>query len=531
MNRGSVVRGLAIALALAALAGAPVPARAQFLAPALDRAGFDSRLRQPSLRLAMLGGLSLVVDDENNRLNLWDFGGSGTGLLADRDSTSVDAFADTERRKDSRTIAGVKHEILNAHDLGVGGQAVWRVPGRFAFGLDTGYLTFRGARPVQNAVFEDQGIRVPIAIPSYNGVGLQGRLAWTAHLILGREVLNTRLREVTRKNGATELSKQGETVDYPRAFDITDAKGKVSGYGLGLGWNKARWGSIALQHDWTTVRVDGSNNNARRVYETSEPRKTKEISAVAILTPTPWIRVGILLGRERFHAVEQYRFSLSGGSTGTPLVDRGDRQSRDFKQEYLRARTSIEPERVKGLTLAGDLNVRHDDEGVNPSTGPDNFNDFIATVLVGDTLSLPQALVPGRQELRHWDAGGGGAYRFTEKALGGAEFHRYVNAYDGDLVHARQRITELRAGIEYTLNPTWQARLGGFHRKDDPDVFTSNNEAVLNAVTAGAGYAPPDSRYALDGGLEIARRKTDFPDPSQESGTLLRVMLYSRWRF
>ena len=57
MNRGKWARGfvaLATVVAWLVVAG---PAAAQFLAPALDRPGFDRRLTQPSLRLSMLGGV------------------------------------------------------------------------------------------------------------------------------------------------------------------------------------------------------------------------------------------------------------------------------------------------------------------------------------------------------------------------------------------------------------------------------------------------------------------------------------------
>src|SRR5882672_7059854 len=84
MNRGMVARGCAVALAMAGVLLVARTAGAQYLAPALDRPGFDRRPTQPSLRLLTLGGLSLAIPDENNEINLWDFGGSTLGLFSDR---------------------------------------------------------------------------------------------------------------------------------------------------------------------------------------------------------------------------------------------------------------------------------------------------------------------------------------------------------------------------------------------------------------------------------------------------------------
>ena len=39
------------------------------------------------------------------------------------------------------------------------------------------------------------------------------------------------------------------------------------------------------------------------------------------------------------------------------------------------------------------------------------------------------------------------------------------------------------------------------------------------------------SRYTIDGGVEVGRRSSNFPDPSDENGSLFRFMLYNRWAF
>src|SRR5262249_25531613 len=75
-------------------------------APSPERPGFERKLTQPSLRLVTLGGMSLLFDDENNEINLWDFAGSSLGLIDDRDSTSLDVFLDSGKSSDQHKVNG-----------------------------------------------------------------------------------------------------------------------------------------------------------------------------------------------------------------------------------------------------------------------------------------------------------------------------------------------------------------------------------------------------------------------------------------
>jgi hypothetical protein len=279
-----------------------------------------------------------------------------------------------------------------------------------------------------------------------------------------------------------------------------------------------------------TTKVELNNNSQRRVYETEEKRPGQEWSGAVILTPMTGLRAGAVAGLRSYDSEESYRFSLSGGQGVDPLQSRGIRLTRDFEQEYLRARVSFQPDGTSRLTVGADVNVRYDREDVTAATGEGNFNDFIASEQA-DSLALPPAILDERQELRHWDAGLGLAYRFSTRVLASVEGHAFNNARDGLSVHARQKITDLRAGVEVGLDPSWTARLGAWHRSDDPDVYMASNERVRNAFTAGVGWAKPGSSYALDAGLEVARASTDFADPTEGTGSGLRFFLYNRWDF
>jgi hypothetical protein len=530
MNRAVPARALVLLLAGVAMLPAARPAHAQYLAPALDRAGFEARLRQPSLRLASMGRLYLAVDDENERLNLWDYAASSTGMLADRDSTSLDIFFETRHRDDQRTLGSTLEQADHAQLWNIGLQAIGRVPGRFAAGVDGGYLSFDSGLPAQRGVYEERTITAPVAMPTINGLVLDGRLSWAAHAVLGRESLDQRLRLMTESGGELKL-KGGDVVGYPSPFTPNEATNPVGGLGFGVAWNDPDhlW-QFAANADWIKTTVRESNSTQRRVFETEEVRPMRQLAGSLILTPLPWVTFGGQAGESWYDGEQTYRFSISGGSGGIPTIGRGDRLAHSFRQDFARARVMVRPPAVERLTLGADFNSRYDRHRYDPATGTGDFNAFLVT-LQADTLVLPGFVLTEAQELRHWDAGLGAGYRVSPALLASAEIHRYNNAWDGLATRVRQRITDLRAGVEYELNPTWMLRLGGWHRADDRDVYTAGNERMENALTGGVGLTRAGGRNHIDLGFEYMKRQTDFPDPTAQDGSGFRLMGYSRWAF
>ncbi len=164
------------------------------------------------------------------------------------------------------------------------------------------------------------------------------------------------------------------------------------------------------------------------------------------------------------------------------------------------------------------------------ATTPGSFNEFIAS-LGGTGVNPGAPVLDELQELRHWDAGVGVGYLFTPRLRVGLEGHHANDARDGLGIHARSTTQDLRGGVEYGLSESWQARVGGWHRSLDQDVYTKNNEGVGAALTLGAGYRPVTSKYSLDGGVEFMTRSSDYPDPGDGTGTGLRFVLYNRWSF
>jgi hypothetical protein len=528
MHRGMAARSLAFALAAAATIQVAAPAHAQYNAPAIDRPGSELRNTQPSLRLATLGGMSLAIADENNEINLWDFAGSSLGLLTDRDSTSLDVFFDSRSTTDQHSVGAQDRELLRARRYNLGMQAVGRTPGKFAAGLDAGYVSLGTRFPIQDDQYLDRSATVPLAIPTLNGRFAGGNLGWGAHLTFAGEAINDDRRLETIDGNSVQLQ-NGNLVNTPTPFIPNEGKTRVGGFGIGVGFFGLKNVDVAINWDRISNRVRDANTNARRVYETEERLASSEFSFATIVHPG-WITFGGQVGTRKYDSKEEYRFSLSGGLNGPPLTSRGDRLFRDFEQRYLRARVALEPPGIRGLTVGADLNVRYDREDVAPATGRGNFNTFQQEI-ASDTLGIAPAVVDSRDELRHVNEGVGLGYRVTSRVLLGVEGHRYRSAWNGTLVSAREVITELRGGVEFAVTPAWTGRLGGYHRSDDADQLTANNETVSNALTAGVGWTRPKSRHQLDAGVEVGKRSSNYPDPTDENGSTFRLVLYNRWAF
>src|ERR1044071_8627118 len=94
-----VLAGVFVGLVLA-LATLSSPVRAQFYEDAryaLELAP-DPLARSP--RLVGMGGLSLVVDDDHNRIDLWDFAHSPTGIMDADSNSTLELRPNTSSRSD-----------------------------------------------------------------------------------------------------------------------------------------------------------------------------------------------------------------------------------------------------------------------------------------------------------------------------------------------------------------------------------------------------------------------------------------------
>src|SRR5688572_7120981 len=517
-----------IAVALAPLL-APTLARAQFLESGLDRHQFDQSLRQPSLRLVTLGRTGLVFEDENFEINQWDFGRSTVGLLGDRTGHALDLFVDNGDRIAKNTVGQLTKEVERVDGTVFGLSAVARNPDKFAFGIDAGLQNLGTGLPRELGTYQDDKVGLRDIAFTANGRMLNKTLGWGARLAFGKEEYDHRLRNQTLEDGELKLD-GGDTFEPLSIFELVEGSGQSTRYGLGLGWMTSPLGDLSINWDHSALTVRGSQNTRRRIYEVEEPRGIDIWSVVATLRPAEWVTFGGTAGFGSYDTEETYRFSLSLGQGAPPAISRGTRYTKDVEGSFLRTRIALEPEALPDLTIGGDFNVRYEKEDATVATGEGSFNDFLDFAERNGFILGPH-LENTLDELRHWDGGVGVGYQVTEDVKVGVEGHRANDAFDGTIVHSRRQVTDLRGGVEASLGTEWKGRLGGWRRELDEDVFTENNEGVATALTLGAGWQPTGAKWTLDGGVEILGRSTDYPDPSDGTGSGFRFVLYNRWAF
>ena len=533
MNRVVPVRppfaALVLLVAAASSPFAAAPARAQFLGAGLERTMVEQRLRQPALRLATLGRLSLALDDENNEINQWDFGNSTVGLLGDREGHALDLFVDDAGRSNKRTVGPLTRETERVDGSVFGLSAVARNAGTFAFGIDAGFQTLGTGIPRDPVLYSDDAVNLLDATVTAGGRVIGGKLGWGARLGFGTEKFQHRLRDAVLDGDELELG-DGDTREPISIFELTEGKGRSTRLGLGVGWLGSSRADVSLNWDYSKLHVTGDQNTRRRIYETEEKRGIDVLSLVTTLRPTSWATFGGVVGSGGYDVDETYRFSLSLGQGAPAAMSRGLRYSHHAEGEFLKARVALAPPAIEALLVGADFNVRYGKEESDAASGPGSFNDFLDFAERNGFILGPQ-LYDELDEVRHWDGGVGLGYAVSPRLRLGVEGHRGNDARDGTLVRTRRRVTDLRAGVEYDVSSEWQARLGGWRRGLDEDVYTRNNEGVAAAVTLGAGYHPTGSKWAIDAGAEILDRSTDYPDPNDGTGSGFRFVLYNRWAF
>ncbi|HZI88831.1 MAG TPA: hypothetical protein VFD83_00095, partial [Candidatus Polarisedimenticolia bacterium] len=88
----------------------PAVAQAQISEAWARASTIDVDQRSFSARMAAMGGLEAAIEDPQNRINPYGFSDNPAGLLADRDSSSIEESSRYDQFKD--TYFGTPHSVL-----------------------------------------------------------------------------------------------------------------------------------------------------------------------------------------------------------------------------------------------------------------------------------------------------------------------------------------------------------------------------------------------------------------------------------
>lgn len=513
---------IALSLAVPGSALSAAAASAQFFAPAVQALELSTAPLSRSPRLVGMGGLTLVVPDRDNALDLWDFAGIPVGAIS-HDSTST-----LDMRPGSQAASG-EHDLgggLTRQDLGAR-TMLFQVEsfhrpsdGGSTFGLVGEVDNLTSNTPFSRSTEERESVRLPYVQPILGGpvpFMLGGRLQYALHLRIAAEHLHDQYRQIISNAAGEWLDQNGTEVTPPNFFDPVDYTVKTAELGASLAYPFGRRTRFALGFAGVRNQIRGTNNGDRYSSGRDENRPFAVGQSALVGSLGSHLDYGVS-GRAWSGTSEQeWRFSTSGGAGGLPFTGRGKLLDRKEQGSTLDARARWHAGR---LELGGSLSTRASKVIVDPPAAGDltSLNYFINNVVLAqkgaDTLALPDSVV--HDDARHYAVAyaGGLSWSFG-RGIAGAEYH-----WTRDLAQAlvaglgpRYLSWDVRGGLEWRLSPVLRGRLGYRRERVDLDTYTQGNEYVGDTGTLGIGLTPAGATWSTEIGYAYEWRRTDFPDP------------------
>lgn len=524
------------------VASGPFPAAAQQYETSLRSLDYSPDPLARSPRLLGMGRLTLA-DDLHNRINLWDFAGSPTGIAAAESLTTLEYRPSTRSSTGLHELPGAspprERQQLAARQMRHSIETWKRAPGEATYGLLAEVATLRWDRPYNGSVEERGNFRVP----RLTGV-INGRLPW---------VPSTRFDYALRLGYSLETYDdlyldyfqlpQGEYVGKPSAvapspdlFTPNHAEVSNLGGGIALSMRATRDLKVAIGYDRERVMVRSDNEGLRSTSRTDEQRPFN-IGQASVVGRVGPLEFGADGRAWRSESEEFFFWSVSAGPTQDPLAGLGKRLSRKEEGSSLRTRARWT---AGSLELGGAFNTSFR-RGITTPWYPRNvgddqgFNDFLDEVGLrggADTLLVPARVQASLVEVSGLEVVGGGTWRRSGgRGSFGAEFHRWRLRTDVSSVGRGPEPTgwDVRAGGEHRCGPTFLARAGWSYGLSDRDRLTADNQYRHVTATAGFGHQPAGSRWSVDLGYAFEWLYPDFADPVKSRETRQQLALQMRW--
>ncbi len=464
-----------------------------------------------SFRLLGMGSLDLAIRDPLNQTNLWQFGGLSAGLGLDRDSTSVELWGAGGATTTDVDRGGTEEEIRKDSGTDFSLEGVLRFSETLALGADAGFLSTRRALPYDNVSNSSVSQFVPAAHIAGSG-RLVGPILWGLNAPFAGATYSRDWWANQFDGSRVVIGDKSHQLAAPNVFFPDDGQIDLGGIGGSLAYQHATRGEAGFYLLHTTNDVHFDQEGQRQLYDTEEKRQISDYGVALVGRPGAAAEVGLTAGRSSFSSVEEYRFSVSGGSTGAPLQGRGDRLLRNHRAEFVEVRYQGEG-LVPGLTLGADGRIAYERWHEGPGTGDGNFNEFVLTRLTSDTLQAPPLVMETVSESRDLGFGLGASYGFTGQPVRvGGEYHWGRDAQSGTNLDRRPQGWSVRFGGEWIAHPRWTVRAGWVHDVGDEDRLTALNEGVADRITAGGGWQAGSGWVAQLYG-QASWGRTDFADP------------------
>lgn len=451
-----------------------LPATAQYSDYAAEQRGWSLPGTHPSVRLAAMGGLQFTIRDENNELNVSDFGGNLAGVLADRQGWTVESWGG--RRNNTRDVNSQYH------------GAPVRQRDRFdqqLSGLDV--------------VYRQEGQRAIGVVVAWGGhdsrqrYGTNGRVTATGYEGFYVETFG----RVTAAGGVT-MRADNEDVVSPDVFAIRHTSKTRSGRLAVMAPMPLAGFVAAAQVDFDRVRIEGISADPGGYHDDRFFwRRPATRYAVALLRPeasTSPLAVGLRCsvldrtGREEGHIRWSDRFSSNPGGVNLAINVPIFEETESGWQADARASYELGPT----FRLAGAARLLHFESEVDEAPNSNFLGSRSESALDRDAWSL---------------GGGAGLTLLAQRLRIGFEGSLQGVSDDETQPRARSetkaRRYDVRSGAEYLMPSRLALRLGYQRASHDLDVDAPGTLELSNGGTFGLGFVPYGGVIALDGAVRL----------------------------
>jgi hypothetical protein len=437
---------------------------------------------RPSVRLEGMGGLALVVPDENNEINLSDFGDNIAGIISDRDGWSIETWGgrDLDQSRFRQPLSGSTLLRDASFDRALGGaDVVYRKPGRRAVGGTINWT----AHSTRESLGPATKVRGPDVFAFYNQV-------------LGRLTLGA---------GVTSWS-DDESVTSPDPFAIHHYSRTLTG-SFAAAYALGSW-TAAGQMDVDRVTIHGVDADPAGFHsdEFEWARPATRLHFSLIRPEGGKVAAGLNLSMLRRRGTEEAYIRWSDRYPDNPSHFNMVRHIPTFEEKEdgwgLEGRCLLKATGMLNLGGYGWIG-----NGTTKVTETPNAN-FVGSRRAEDSVQ------------RTWRFGAGVGLSPTERLRAGVE--GYLDGQK-DTQHTtgpdqilKTRDLELRAGAEWLLPSHLALRAGFTTGSADENLDLAGNLYMSDGLSVGMGYLPRGGMFSLDGALRLARSRPDYSGGQQK---------------
>ena len=419
-----------------------------------------------STRLDGMGRLELVIPDENNEINLLDYGGNLAGTIFDKDHWSLETWTRYHNLLlDPRDPTRRRFRFLSG-----GTRVVYRKADQRAIGAAVNYQRLE-ASPVTG---DDVAVRGPVTEAFYN----ERPFSWLAAAV------------------SLGLNSENEDRVSEDVFSVRHRQGRIEGQ-VGLAF---LLGSYRLGATWDFRRgeITGTSRDPAAFHSDQFVWKRPEdtFSAQAVFLPDGPVRGGAFVRRKAFEGGETARLRWSDR-----FPDNGSRENFALETtSFLEEEEST----TYGTRWFYELGATWRLGGL--------LSGASGSTLVTEGVNFKGSRRAGETDFDSRRLGAGASGLFLDRRLQAG-----VEAYleRGDLTESSVRAAvdrswqtrSLRVGAEMFWTKSFVVR-GGLVTEDldlDVDRPASRHRGFL--YTLGASYLPRGGLWQLDGALGLERRR------------------------